>query len=147
MMLVYDVKDETTKDAKSSHLHSIKSKLVKEAQWIYTVLLWFLSSIQYIILSIIATCPVRFEFYYGEEELKYTHNIAQSLVTAGPQIVQVARYRNLFIKEVQPIMKEHEGVYLTISKTIYENYGSIKTTVLQTLISWLHKINDPFVAV
>ena len=44
-------------------------------------------------------------------------------------------------------MKEHEGVCLATSKATCENCGSARTTVLQTPMSWLHKINDPFVAV
>ena len=79
-----------------------------------------------------ATCPVRFEFYCGEEELKYTHNITRSLVTVGPQVVQVAGYRNLFVKEIQSIMKEHEAACLATSNASCENCGSPRTTVLQT---------------
>ena|SRR6266566_3733027 len=44
-------------------------------------------------------------------------------------------------------MKEHEAVCLTKSKALYENCGSPRTTVLQTPMSWLHKVDDPFVAI
>ena len=94
-----------------------------------------------------STCPVRFEFHCGEEELKYTHNISRSLVAAGAQVAQDTGYGNLFVKTLQPIMKEHEAICLATSNSHCENCGSRRTTVLQTPMSWLHKADDPFVVV
>ena len=51
-----------------------------------------------------ATCPVRFEFYCGEEELKYIHNIPESLVTVGAHAAQNdAGYANLFVNVQPPV--------------------------------------------
>ena len=98
-------------------------------------------------LYIMATCPVRFVFYCGEEELQYTHNLPRSLVSARGQAAKDAGYNNLFVGELGPIMKEHEASCLGISNALCGNCGSPRTKVLQTPMSWLHKVDDPFVAV
>jgi hypothetical protein len=90
---------------------------------------------------------VRFEFYCGEEEFKYIYDILRSFVTAGVQAVQKARYKNVFVETIQLIIKKHETVCITKSKAFCENCGSAKTTVLQTPMFWLYKIDDPFVVV
>jgi hypothetical protein len=94
-----------------------------------------------------AICPVRFEFYCGEEELKYIHSIPRSLITAGDQDAQDAGYSNLFVRAVEPIMKEHAAACVAASNGLCENCGSPRITALQTPMSWLHKVDDPFVAV
>ena len=95
-----------------------------------------------------ATCPVRFEFYCGEEELKFIHNVPRSLVTVGAQATRKeAGYGNLFINTLLPIIKEHEAACLTNSNAFCENCGSPRVTALQTPMSWLQNVEDPFVAV
>ena len=95
-----------------------------------------------------ATCPARFEFYCGEKELRYIHNIPSSLVTLEAQAAQKdAAYVNLFVNAIQPIMKEHETACLANSNASCENCGSPRVMVLQTPTSWLHKVDDPFVIV
>jgi len=94
-----------------------------------------------------ATCPVRFEFYCGEEELKYIHTIPRSLVAAGGQAAQHVEYSDLFVRVLEPIMKEHDAACVAASNTLCENCGSPRTTALQSPMSWLHKVDDPFVAV
>lgn len=55
-----------------------------------------------------ATCPVRFEFYCGEEELKYVHNVPRNLVTVRAQAARKeAGYANLFMTTLQPIIKKN----------------------------------------
>jgi hypothetical protein len=94
------------------------------------------------------TCPVRFEFYCGDEELKYIHNIPRNLVTIGAQAAQKdAGYANLFVNTLQLIIKEHEAVYLANSNAFCENCGSPRVTVLQTPMSWLHIVEDLFVGI
>jgi hypothetical protein len=95
-----------------------------------------------------ATCPVRFEFYCGEEELKYVHSIPRNLVTAGVHAAQKdAGYANLFTNTLQPIIKEHEAACLANSNAFCENCGSPRVTALQTPMSWLWNIEDPFVCI
>ena len=94
-----------------------------------------------------ATRPVRFVFYCGDEELQYTHNLPSSLVSARGQTAQDAGYNNLFVRALEPIMKEHEASCLGMSNGLCGNCGSPRTSVLQTPMSWLHKADDPFVAV
>ena len=80
-----------------------------------------------------ATCPVRFEFYCGEEELKYVHNVPRNLVTVGAQAAQKdAGYANLFVNTLQPTIKEHEVACLANSHAFCENCGSPRVTALQT---------------
>src|SRR5258708_39273680 len=68
-----------------------------------------------------ATCPVRFEFYCGEEELKYIHNVPRSLVAVGAQATRKeAGCANLFINTLQPIIKEHEFTCLANSNAFCE---------------------------
>ncbi|KAF2175491.1 hypothetical protein K469DRAFT_610470 [Zopfia rhizophila CBS 207.26] len=94
------------------------------------------------------TCPVRFEFYCGEEELKYVHNVPRNLVTVGAQAAQKdAGYAKLFVNTLQPIIKEHEAVCLSNSNAFCENCGSFRVTALQTPMSWLQNVEDPFVAI
>jgi hypothetical protein len=124
----------------------IKSKGVKESQTIVQVSCEFHLQSD-ILLSIMATRPVRFEFYCGEEELKYFHDIPRSLVIGRAQVAQDAGYSKLFVEALQPIMKEYEAVCLATSNAFCENCGSPRTTVLQTPMSWLHKVDDPFVVV
>ena len=68
-------------------------------------------------------------------------------MAARVQMAQDAGYSNHFVKALQPIMKEHEVICLAISDAHCENCGSPRTTVLQTPMSWLHKVDDPFVVV
>ena len=69
-----------------------------------------------------ATCSVQFKFYCGDEELKYVYNIPRNLVTVGAQAAQKdARYATLFINTLQPIIKEHEAIYLANSNAFYKN--------------------------
>lgn len=75
-----------------------------------------------------ATCLVRFEFYYGEEEIRYVHNVSRNLVTVGAQ--KDAGYANLFLSTLKPIIKEYEAACLAKSNALCENYGSPRVTAL-----------------
>jgi hypothetical protein len=95
------------------------------------------------------TCPVRIEFYCGDaEQLKFTHNISCCLV--GPE-AQAARrdagYVKRFTSVIMPIMKEHEEACRRASGLLCEICGSFSTGVLQSPMSWLHQVGDPFVGV
>ncbi|KAH7110451.1 hypothetical protein EDB81DRAFT_927018 [Dactylonectria macrodidyma] len=97
-----------------------------------------------------ATCPVRFEFHCerAPAKLKYIHNIPRSLVTADAQAAQEdAGYINRFVDALRPIMKEHEAACRAASNTLCGNCGSPTVTVLQTPMSWVHIVEDPFVAI
>ena len=95
-----------------------------------------------------ATCPVRFEFYCGEEELKFAHNVSRDLVNVRAQAAQKdARYAKLFISTLKPIIKEHEAACLANSNVFCENCGLLRVTALQTPMSWLQIVEDPFVAI
>lgn len=58
-----------------------------------------------------------------------------------------AGYIDLFLNVLQPIIKEHEATCLAISKPFCENCGSARVTALHTPMSWLHKVDDPFIVV
>jgi hypothetical protein len=48
---------------------------------------------------------------------------------------------------LQPIMKEHEAICLATSNPRCGNCGSPTAQILQSPMSWLHKVDDPFVNV
>ncbi|KAK3324913.1 hypothetical protein B0H66DRAFT_547017 [Apodospora peruviana] len=94
-----------------------------------------------------ATCPVRFEFHCDEagEELKFLHNIPHSLVHEQNQAAQKeADYFSRVLAAIQPILKEHEADCRAASKPFCGNCGSPSAGILQTPISWLHNVKDPF---
>jgi hypothetical protein len=96
------------------------------------------------------TRPIRFEFHCeeGVDELKFIHNIPSSLV--NPEALTAQRdseYGSLFLSAIQPILKEHEAACRAASKRFCENCGQFSVGVLQTPMSWLHNVDDPFVAV
>jgi hypothetical protein len=95
-----------------------------------------------------ATCPVRFTFYCGEKELNYIHNVPRNLVAVGAQAApKDAGYASLFVNTLKSIIKEHEAACLANSNVFCENCGSLRVTALQTPMSWLQIVEDPFVAI
>ncbi|RFU24591.1 hypothetical protein B7463_g11746, partial [Scytalidium lignicola] len=97
-----------------------------------------------------ATCPVRFEFHCenAPEKLKFIHNVPRSFVTSDAQTAQRdPGYANRFATMLQPIMKEHEAACLAASNPRCGNCGSPTMKTVQTPMSWLHIVNDPFVNV
>ncbi|KAK0631524.1 hypothetical protein B0T14DRAFT_417905, partial [Immersiella caudata] len=53
-----------------------------------------------------------------------------------------ARYNDLFVRALKLIMKEHKAACLATLNALCENYGSARTTVLQTPMSWLHRVDN-----
>jgi hypothetical protein len=96
-----------------------------------------------------ATCPVRFEFNTElQGKLKYVHNVPSSLVTPNAQVAQRdPQYVKNFVAAIQPIMQEHEAACRAASNSKCQSCGSSAVKVLQTPMSWLHIVNEPFVNV
>jgi len=91
-----------------------------------------------------ATCPVRIEFYCENalEDLKYIHNVPRSLTIPAD-----AGYTKRFTSVIGAIMKEHEDVCRAASSLFCGVCRSNSTGVLQTPMSWLQQVEDPFVGV
>src|SRR5438045_4158701 len=96
-----------------------------------------------------ATCPVRFEFQTElQGTLRYVHNVPRGLITPNAQGAQRdPEHIKNFVSTIQPIMKEHEVACLAASNPKCQCCGSPTFTVLQSPMSWLHKVDDPFVVV
>lgn len=97
-----------------------------------------------------ASHTVRFEIHCDNapEKLTYTHNIPGSLVTVDTQVAQNdPRYVSRFLGAIFPIMKEHEAACRQASNPRCGNCGSPTAKVLQTPMSWLHIVENPFVCV
>ena len=96
-----------------------------------------------------ATCPVRFDFNTElQGKLKYVHNVPRSLVTPTAQVAQHdPEYVKNFVTAIQPIMQEHEVACHAASNPKCQSCGSPTAKVLQTPMSWLHIVDEPFVNV
>ncbi|KAL3419865.1 hypothetical protein PVAG01_08363 [Phlyctema vagabunda] len=95
-----------------------------------------------------ATRSVRFEFQCLKETMKFTHNIPSKLVSADAQASQQdPAYIQAFVSAISPIMKEHERECRAASDPQCQGCGAPSQTVLQTPMSWLHIVADPFVSV
>ncbi|KAH6883815.1 hypothetical protein B0T10DRAFT_410588, partial [Thelonectria olida] len=79
----------------------------------------------------IASCPVRFKFYYSEaQELKYTHNLPYSLISKAQAAGQSAIYNDLFVTAVQPFITEHKAACHAALNPFCENYRSFAVNIL-----------------
>ena len=96
-----------------------------------------------------ATCPVRFDFQTDlQGTLKYIRNIPRSLVTSNAQVTQHdPEYIRNFLAAIRPIMLEHEAACRAASNPKCQNCGSPTVQVLQTPMSWLHIVDEPFINV
>ena len=96
-----------------------------------------------------ATCRVRFDFQTELlGTLKYVHNIPRSFVTPNAQVMQRdLEYIKNFVVAIRPIMLEHEDVCRAASNTKCQSCGSPTVKVLQTPMSWLHIVDEPFINV
>ncbi|KAI9745918.1 MAG: hypothetical protein M1818_000599 [Claussenomyces sp. TS43310] len=96
-----------------------------------------------------ATRPVRFEFHCdSDQKLKFTHHVPRSLVAADANAQQSdPQYMQTFVATLQPIMQEHQAACRAASSAQCSNCGAPAWTVLQTPMSWLHLVDDPFVNV
>lgn len=99
-----------------------------------------------------ATTMVRFEFWCetGSTKLKYMHSFPNSLIitvtTDSPTRLIDAAYANLFLNTLQPIMEAHKSACLSASRDFCGVCGSPTTHISQIPMSWLHKPEDPYVA-
>ena len=97
-----------------------------------------------------ATCPVRFDFLTDLlGKLTYIHPLPRSLVTAATSnlLLHDEKQREKFVNAIQPFMLEHEGTCLVASDKTCQSCGLPTTKILQTPMSYLHIVNDPFVSV
>jgi hypothetical protein len=97
-----------------------------------------------------ATRPVRFEFHceLAREKLKYVHNIPARLVQPTAQAAQAdPEYVQAFVTALQPIMQEHEAACRAASSPKCQNCGSPTFKNLQTPMSMLQVVEDPFINV
>lgn len=104
----------------------------------------YLQKTQDIHLSIMATRQVRFIFACDLNKLTYIHNLPRSLVTVDGARND-AGYVSRFVSAIRPIMNEHQAACRAASNPRCENCGLPTVTILQTPMSWLHVVNDPFV--
>lgn len=96
-----------------------------------------------------ATCRVRFDFQTDlQGMLKYIYNISRSLVTPNAQVMQHdPDYIKNFVAAIRPIMLEHEAACSAASNPKCQSCGSPTVKVLQTPMSWLHIVDEPFINV
>ena len=96
-----------------------------------------------------ATCRVRFNIQTDlQGTLKYVHNIPRSLVTPNAQVMQRdPEYIKNFVAAIRPIMLEHEAACRAASVPKCRSCGSSTVKVLQTPMSWLHIVDEPFINV
>lgn len=103
-------------------------------------------------LRTMATCSVRFEFWCGKgsKKLEFVHSFPTRLVTAVTEKSTTAHsdavYANLFLDALQPIIEEHEAACLATSNDYCGICGSPTVNISQIPMSWLHKPDDPYVA-
>ncbi|KAK4059583.1 hypothetical protein Purlil1_14338 [Purpureocillium lilacinum] len=96
-----------------------------------------------------ATVPVRFEFYCegGTEQLTFVHDIPQELVRRSHLMRENGAYDDRFMAAVTPILKARAKACQDASSISCENCGSKATDILQHVLSWLNKVEDPFIGV
>ena len=96
-----------------------------------------------------ATCRVRFDLKTElQGTLKFFHNIPRSLVTPNAKAMQRdPEYIKNFVATIRPIMQEHEAVCRAASNPKCQSCGSSTVKVLQTPMSWLHIVDEPFINV
>ncbi|PWI64605.1 hypothetical protein PCL_09499 [Purpureocillium lilacinum] len=96
-----------------------------------------------------ATVPVRFEFYCdgGTEQLNFVHDIPQELLRRSHLTRENGAYDDRFMAAVTPILKARAKDCQDASSISRENCGSRATDILQHVLSWLNKVEDPFIGV
>lgn len=96
-----------------------------------------------------ATVPVRFEFYCdgGTEQLNFVHDIPQELLRRSHLTRENGAYDDRFMAAVTPILKVRAKDCQDASSISRENCGSRATDILQHVLSWLNKVEDPFIGV
>ena len=92
-----------------------------------------------------ATRPIRFQFLCDKvvEGLNFNHPVPESLVIPLSKIRQESSFADRFRHAVLPFMKEHEAACSPAFDPLCVSCGSPITTVLQTPMSYLHKVGDP----
>lgn len=97
-----------------------------------------------------ATRSVRFEFICENtsNKLVFHHNIPSYLITVESQYLQQSpAYVNSFLNAITLIMKEHETDCRQASDPHCGKCGSPTVRILQTPMSFLHHVDEPFVSV
>ena len=96
-----------------------------------------------------ATRTVRFQFICDNaiQGLNFNHPLPESLIIPLSKVQEQDSFGDRFERAVLPFMKEHEGACRAASDPVCVSCGSPITTVLQTPMSCLHKVDDPYVAV
>lgn len=106
----------------------------------------------FICFRIMATCSVRFEFWFdrGSNKLEFIHDFPNSLITACPGRSATAQsdgaYPDLFLHALRSITKTHEADCLAASNDYCGICGFPTEDILQIPLSWLHKPEDPYIA-
>lgn len=101
------------------------------------------------IFGIMATCLVRFEFWCdgGPKKLEYVHSLPKSLITAATTTRKGdAAYADLFLDALRPVTQRHEAACLAASNDSCGICGSPTEIISQIPMSWLHKPEDPYIA-
>lgn len=95
-----------------------------------------------------ATCSVRIEFWCKEatEKLKYTHSFPKHLVADATISKNDDAYTSSFFLALQPITAAHGLACFRVSSQVCDHCGSTASGILHTPISWLHKPEDPYIA-
>lgn len=96
-----------------------------------------------------ATRSARFHFVCDKapQGLDFNHPVPESLVNPLSKVREESSFAERFRHAILPFIKEHEAACRAASNPFCVSCGSPITTVLQTPMSYLHKADDPHVAV
>lgn len=96
-----------------------------------------------------AKTGVRFQFYCDIGEVQFTsvHEVPQQLVTSAGMAAQSAAYVDLFTQVVSLVLKDREQACRNASSAFCDNCGMPAAKILQSPMSWLQRVDDPFVGV
>ena len=83
---------------------------------------------------VMATVPVRFEFYCdgGENTLRFVHDIPQEVVGSSQLVGEHGAYDDAFMKAVTPILKARAQACQDASGASCESCGSRATDIYNT---------------
>lgn len=92
------------------------------------------------------TIPARFQFDCELEKLTFVHPVPRSLVTPTGAATNPSFVAD-FVATLGPIIQQRDAACRAASRKMCQNCGATSTKVLQTPMSWLHNVGDPFVNV
>ncbi len=94
-----------------------------------------------------STIPFRFFCNEGTKQFIYVHDIPVDLVSRASVAGKDPIYDDYFFKTVALVLKEREQICRNASNSFCDNCGLVADTVLQSAISWLHRVGEPSIGV